>query len=720
MANDMLEMFIFENVQLTERLEEILIEGEQQGGFNTEHINEIFRIMHTIKGSAAMMEYDGIANLAHKIEDMFFYIREHEDSSPDWAEIADICLGAVDFFKQEVAKIQADLPSDGDMTATLSRIEKCMAVLNGTPLEDDEDDEEDDDDTEDEDDPESAVSAADGSGTVYTCRIFFDDGCKMENIRAYQISNTLMDYSSSLESIPKDLLEDCSDEIIINGVQFIIRSDTSIDTLRKVISEALFVKKFELNPAADSPEVQKTLSKPQKEEVEIPMEKEKTVPETKKKKASSGTKAAKSTKPAASPPSEPSPATPTVSASPASLDAIPEAMTPAEIKQSFISVNLDKLDKLMDLMGEIVISVAMVVNNPDLEGLELDNFEKAASQLIKNSGELQDIIMSVRMLPISSTFHKMSRIVRDTSKKLGREAELVILGEETEVDKNIIDNLSDPLMHIIRNAMDHGIEDSREARIDAGKPPVGRIVLEARNSGSDVIISCTDDGKGLDRDKILEKAKRNGLLSRSENDYSDKEIYQFVMLPGFSTNETVTELSGRGVGMDVVKKNIEKVGGTVDLDSSPGQGMTVNIRIPLTLAILQSIEIAVGKNNYLIPTLNIRESFKPKMEDIIIDPDGNEMIMFRGECFAIVRLHRIFGIETKVETFEDGIMIMIEDDGRMIAVFADHLVGEQQAVVKPIPNFITERIGQIYGISGCTLLGDGSISLIIDVKSLTQ
>jgi two-component system chemotaxis sensor kinase CheA len=268
--------------------------------------------------------------------------------------------------------------------------------------------------------------------------------------------------------------------------------------------------------------------------------------------------------------------------------------------------------------------------------------------------------------------------------------------------------------------MDHGLEDSRDDRVAVGKNPVGRIVLEARNSGSDVIISCADDGKGLNREKIINKAKNVGLMTRHESEYTEKDIYQFIMHPGFSTNTTVTELSGRGVGMDVVKKNIEKVGGTVDIDSTPGQGMTVNIRIPLTLAILASIEISVGKNNYLIPTLNIREAFKPSMDDIIIDPDGKEMIMYRGECFSIVRLHQIFNVDTEITNFQDGIMIMIEDDDYMTCVFADLMVGEQQAVVKPIPSFITERIGDIYGIAGCTLLGDGSISLIIDVKSLTH
>ncbi|MDR0325243.1 MAG: chemotaxis protein CheA [Oscillospiraceae bacterium] len=701
MANDpMLDMFIFENVQLTERLEEILIECENMGGFTEEHINEIFRIMHTIKGSSAMMEYEPIAQVGHHIEDMFFFIRDHHPTTLDSDEIADICLNAVDFFKQEIAKIQSGGTSDGETSAILARIERYMAILSGkgeaAPAPE----------AAPAAPPAEAVKAAsvasDGGLNCYKCKIIFDDGCKMENIRAYQIVNTLSDYCDTIETIPGDLLEDCADEIIADGAKITMYSDTPIERIRAVISEALFVKSFELldktgKAAAPAPVPQKTEVTPM-ETVPAPVQQAPIPqPET------------------APPPAAPVPEAPKRPA----LDELP-AQAVNEIKQNFISVNVDKLDKLMDLMGEIVISVSMVVNNSDLAGLQLDNFERASAQLQKNTGELQGIIMSVRMLPISSTFHKMSRIVRDTGKKLGKEAELVLLGEETEVDKNIIDNLSDPLMHIIRNAMDHGLEDNRDERTAAGKNPVGRIVLEARNSGSDVIISCSDDGRGLNRDKIIAKAKAVGLMTRPESEYTDKDIYQFIMHPGFSTNEAVTELSGRGVGMDVVKKNIEKVGGTVDLTSTPGQGMTVNIRIPLTLAILPSIEISVGKNNYLIPTLNIREAYKPNMDDIIIDPDGKEMIMYRGECFSIVRLHQLFNVDTEVTNFQDGIMIMIEDDDYMTCVFADVMVGEQQAVVKPIPSFITERIGDIYGIAGCTLLGDGSISLIIDVKSLTH
>ena len=683
MSNDpMVEMYVIENVQLTERLEEILIEGEQLGGFNSEHINEIFRIMHTLKGSAAMMDYTSISTLAHSAEDMFFYIRENESARPDWGAIADICLDAVDFFKGEVAKIQSSMAVDGDNSYLVERCRANLSKMQGEELEHTET-------------LAGALAAAmpeiapvPVGGNIFRVQVFFQENCKMENIRAYQIVNALGAVAARIETVPAELLEDCADEIIKHGAGLTVYTEASLDVVRGIVGEALFVDRFEVNPfqpALEAAPVHEELHEAQAAEEleETPL---------------AVTAADKPARPAA-----------------------PRASSPApEVKASVINVNVEKLDRLMDLMGEIVISVAMVIRSPDLKGLKLDAFEKSASQLLKNTNELQNVIMSVRMIPISSTFHKMNRIVRDTAKKLGKDVELVILGEETEVDKNIIDNLSDPLMHIVRNAMDHGLEDTAEARTSAGKSTTGCITLEARNSGSDVLISCSDDGRGLNRDKILAKASKQGLLTHAESEYSDKEIYQFIMLPGFSTNEQVTELSGRGVGMDVVKKNIEKIGGSVQLDSEPGRGMTVTIRIPLTLAILQSIEIEVGDNHYLIPTLNIRESFKAQREDIIVDPDGNEMILFRGECYSIVRLHRLFKVPCRTEEFEDGIMIMVEDEGKMIGLFADALVSEQQAVVKPIPNFITERIGQIRGISGCTIMGNGNIDLIIDIKSLAQ
>ena len=384
--------------------------------------------------------------------------------------------------------------------------------------------------------------------------------------------------------------------------------------------------------------------------------------------------------------------------------------------QSMISVSVAKLDKLMDLVGEMVIAEAMVIQNPDLQGLELENFYKSARQLNKITSEIQDMVMSIRMVPLSATFHKMHRVVRDMCKKLGKEVRLEIIGEETEVDKNIIEHISDPLMHLVRNAVDHGIE-SAEEREAKGKNPTGTIVLEAKNAGSDVHIIVKDDGKGLSKEKILKKAEENGLLYKDPTELTDKEIYNLIFLPGFSTKDNISEYSGRGVGMDVVRKNIETIGGSVAVDSIVDKGTTITLKIPLTLAIIDGMNIRVGNSRYTIPTISIKESFRPKESDIIRDPDGNEMIMVRGQCYPILRLHEFFKVKSGLKNFSEGIMIMIEEDEKTLCVFADELLGQQQVVVKALPDYI-QRFKNIKGLAGCTLLGDGSISLILDVAEL--
>lgn len=375
-----------------------------------------------------------------------------------------------------------------------------------------------------------------------------------------------------------------------------------------------------------------------------------------------------------------------------------------------------KADRLMDLIGELVISESMVTQNPDLIGLEIDNFQKSARQLRKIISEMQDTVMSIRMVPLSATFQKMNRIVRDMSKKMDKQVKLTIIGEETEVDKNIIEHISDPLMHLVRNSIDHGIETVEE-RIDKGKQQVGNLVLEAKNAGSDVLIIVKDDGKGLNEEKILEKARNNGLLTKDESEMSKKEIFNLIFLPGFSTKEAVSEFSGRGVGMDVVVKNIEKIGGTVSVDSVLEFGTSITIKIPLTLAIIDGMNVRVGNSRYTLPTSSIKEFFRPKESDIIKDPDNNEIIMVRGQCYPILRLNEHFSIRTDTNKLSDGILIMIEQDEKWVCILVDELLGQQQVVVKALPDYI-KNIRNIKDLAGCTLLGDGNISLIIDMDGL--
>jgi two-component system chemotaxis sensor kinase CheA len=300
--------------------------------------------------------------------------------------------------------------------------------------------------------------------------------------------------------------------------------------------------------------------------------------------------------------------------------------------------------------------------------------------------------------------------------KLNKEVQLEIIGEDTEVDKNIIEHISDPLMHLVRNAIDHGIE-SAEVRQAKGKPKIGTITLEAKNIGSDVLIIIKDDGKGLNRDKILKKAIENGLLNKNDDEMSNKDVFNLITLPGFSTKDEISEFSGRGVGMDVVMKNIEIVGGTISINSIEDEGTVITIKIPLTLAIIDGMNLEIGHSKYTLPTTSIKEFFRAKERDIITDPYGNEMIMVRGNCCSILRLHKLYGIQTDIEKITDGILIMVEWNNENLCIFVDKLLGQQQVVVKTLPEYI-RKFKKIKGISGCTLLGDGNISLILDVAQL--
>ena len=291
-----------------------------------------------------------------------------------------------------------------------------------------------------------------------------------------------------------------------------------------------------------------------------------------------------------------------------------------------------------------------------------------------------------------------------------------MIGEHTEVDKNIIEHISDPLMHMVRNALDHGIE-SNEERKESGKADKGKVTLSARTEAGKVWISVEDNGKGLDREKLLAKARKQGLLDENKPDsaYSDKEVYQFITLPGFSTKEQVTEYSGRGVGMDVVVQNIQSIGGALEIDSTPGEGSTMSLKIPLTLAIVDGIVMETGNSSFVLETAVIKEFFSVTEDMMIHEPNGDEYVMIRGECFPVIRLGRWYDLKEEYqESVENGMMLILEVEEKKICLFVDRLIGEQEIVVKPIPAYIKK----VKGLSGCTQLGDGSIALILDPGGL--
>ncbi|OVE77376.1 hypothetical protein BVX99_02590 [bacterium F16] len=401
--------------------------------------------------------------------------------------------------------------------------------------------------------------------------------------------------------------------------------------------------------------------------------------------------------------------TPTVEEPAKTKSGMPRKMT----SQRDIRVSLDKLDILINLVGELVTAETMVTRNPDLEGLELENFERASHQLNRIVTDLQDVALSVRMVPVSATFRKMIRLVHDVSQKAGKHVELVLHGEDTEMDKTLIEKVADPLVHIIRNSVDHGLEGPEERKA-VGKDEKGVVLLSAKHETGEVWIEISDDGRGLNRDKILAKAIERGLVSGNGSELSDADIYQLVFAPGFSTADTITDISGRGVGMDVVRRNIEELKGRVEISSQLGEGTKVTLRIPLTLAIVEGMLVEVNDNKYAIPLLSIRETIRIEPSKVVITPNGDEVVRIREELLPVIRLHNLFGVTPKHSRLEDGILIIIKNNDVTVAVFVDEVLGQYQTVVKGL----SEYVGNVGGVSGCSILGDGSVCLILDVATL--
>lgn len=386
---------------------------------------------------------------------------------------------------------------------------------------------------------------------------------------------------------------------------------------------------------------------------------------------------------------------------------------PAKIERRDIRVDLDKLDVLINLVGELVIAESMTTRHPELQGMHLEGFERAAHNLRRIIADLQDIAMQVRMIPLSRTFRKMIRLVHDLSSKAGKKVRLELVGEETEVDKTVIEQIADPLVHIIRNSVDHGLEPP-EDRLAVGKAETGVVTIEARHEGGEVLIIVHDDGRGLSREKILKKAVTNGMIKGDGSNLTDEEVFKMIFEPGFSTAEQITDVSGRGVGMDVVRRNLEKLKGRVDVRSTPGKGANVMLRIPLTLAIIEGMLIRVGSSQYTLPLLSIRESFRPEKKQVTVTMDGQEVVKVREDMIPVVRLHELYKVEPDERDLEKGILVIVDSGNKNVCIFCDELLGQHQTVIKGLPSYL----GNARGLSGCTILGNGEVSLILDVGSL--
>lgn len=668
----MLEVYLFETNGLLTHLDEILLRCEQVRSFDSESIDEIFRIMHTIKGSSAMMQFNSIATITHKMEDLFYYVRENGIKQEFNDELADLMFRSSDFLKSEVEKIESNEPLITDIGSFEQEINRFLKKISGEIVE------EPKEESVSQTDFSAAAAVAPAAPLLqeaeefaYPVRVVFEEETEMVHLRAMLLVHAVTENGVTVHHLPEHLDSDpqSADVILKDGLILYFRSKEEMDASLKTIENFVYTKNYTVLSPLTSQKVQAQTNK-QEEKAAHPTEQ------------TNGSYQA--------------------------------------VKQNLINVNLSKLDNLMDLVGEIVITESMVTANHTVQAGETgvdNNYTKASRQLRKLTDELQEIVMSIRMVPISGVFQKMRRIVRDMSKSLDKDVELVLVGEDTEVDKSIVDSINDPIMHVVRNAMDHGIEE-KAARAATSKSPKGTITLTAQNTGGEILISIEDDGGGIDREAVLAKAKRQNMLKKPEKEYSDREVYNFLLMPGFSTNEVVTEYSGRGVGMDVVKKNVEKIGGDVTLSSQPGYGTKVLFKIPLTLAIVNGMKVSVGDTVFIIPTNNIKQMVKVTQDQVLHDTSGNEILSMRNQYYPLIRLHSVFGLEPRVNTLEESIVVQVENHEKVYCVVADDLLGEQQVVVKALPAYLNQFDLKESGISGGAVLGDGSISLILDIVNL--
>ena len=783
----MLDTFLFETGELLENLDEILMRAEQAEEISLieeDDIAEIFRTMHTIKGSAAMMGLQNMSTLAHAMEDMFYIIREKTYVQTDKAALFELLYKSSDALKGELEDLTDEDKPLTDFSGLINDIHGLAAFFKGEAGAVIQDDSAPPADIFDENEPPDML----------TYKLVYADSCEMPSARAIVLLRKLGAVAEVCRTIPPDMDDDSADGRIKAAGLYIKLVTDDKAAVEKVLASGLNVESFE----QFTPEMLKaqTAAAPAKQELVIPdgvfvegdpdnmltyrvmysencampsaraivllrklgafAEVCRTVPadldddgaddailknglyirlitddvNAVERLLDSGInvesalpvkKPATVKAAAAAPEEEAAPSSEEKAEDKPAAEKKPAAKTSKKEhkEQSLLTVKLEKLDRLLDLVSEIVITESSVTSSPDLRGLEtkLDRFNKSSRELKKLTDELQDVVMSLRMVPVSTAFQKMNRVVRDMNNTLKKNATLVFRGEDTEVDKSIVDMLGDPLMHIVRNAVDHGIETPEE-RLAAGKTNPPTVTLSAGYESNEVVISCKDNGAGMDAAKILAKAKKNGMLTKPESEYTEKEIFNFVVAAGFSTNEQVTQYSGRGVGMDVVKQNIEKVGGKLIVTSVLGKGSTFTIRIPLSLSIVDVLSVDIGTSSISIPAASVREAFSCEKDNIITDPEGNEFVYLRDRCFPLIRLADKLQLPTDITEPTEGICIYCREGQYEAVLLADRIVCDQQVVVKPFSPLLDGLHLKEAGLAGCSILGDGSMTIILDMLSL--
>ncbi len=681
------ESFFTESAEHVETIESGLLELEQRPQ-DLDLLNRIFRAAHSVKGNAGMFNFTAIGGLTHKMENVLDLLRNEQ--MPVTPQVIDVLLRALDGLKSLLDAAQGGAEAD---EAAIQGVEQELQACQDSPQ------------AEHVATPVQETSG-EGASPVSPWRLIKIDWVPLpelfqRGLDPAQIFKELHDLGSikvlqvRTDKIPA--LEAMDPERCYLSWAIELETDAAVsevDTVFDFVRDGSELTITDCAPKQAEPykrvgeilleegvvtpgEISDSLAK-QKPLGEILVEEKKATPQQVNK-------------------------------------ALQKQKQLKKGEAASIRVDTEKIDKLINLVGELVITQSMITDLGEKFTMDqLAVLQERIVQLERNTRELQERVMSIRMMPIGSAFHRFPRLVRDLSGKSGKQIQLVMSGEETELDKTLIEAIGDPLTHLVRNSADHGLEGPEE-RVAAGKPERGTIRLHAYHDGGNICIAVEDDGRGLNREKIIKKAVERGLIADGST-MSDEDVYQLIFRAGFSTAETITDVSGRGVGMDVVKRNIEGLGGSVVIESKPGQGSKLTLKLPLTLAIIDGMTVRVGQENYIIPLITVTESIRPKPGELQRITGKGEVVQLRGEWVPMVRLYEVFNTTPDVTDPSKALLVIVEAEGKRVAVLVDELTGQQQVVIKSLE----ENYRRIDGISGATILGDGQVALILDIPGLAK
>ena len=709
-SDEFISIFLSEANEIVEGLENDLVLLEDNKS-DEDLLNKIFRSAHTLKSSAGTVGFTTMSELNHVAENLLEKVRSGKlDVTPTMITVLLEFLDTVKIMLQNIidgkgeadgvnnieslkAKIKAI--ADGNeidaSVQTLTTSSASPTVKKETPTSTQ---------VQAMEEPEKKEESSSGSNVFHISMSFkatiFDNGIDplmfLNDLRDIgTISNLKID-SSNVP--PISALEDpytCYTQFSLD-----ISTNSTLEQVQNIFLFVIDDNDINISDAKVSVQKEDKIESQTETQVAEETKEEKTIEETKSQeeiKEEIKTEQAK----------------PQTSAAKSQASSSVKVQAPSTVR-----VDTRKLDSLMNLIGELVIAQSRIMQLT--QSLDIDNgLKEAVSSMDRTSRQIQEEVMNIRMMPVGPIFNQFHRYVRDLNLELNKEVKLVLKGETTEIDKNMLEQLSDPLKHIIRNSMDHGIERTKEERIARGKPEFGTITMSAAHQEGHVVIEVSDDGNGLNKERIYNKAIEKGLLSK-DGKYSDAEIYRTIFSPGLSTAEKITDISGRGVGMDVVRANVEKMKGKIEIKSEEGKGSTFIIKLPLTLAIIEGITFALGEQIYIMPLISIIEQMKVKNEQIKPFEGRGEMIKIRDEYLPLIRLHKVFEIDTHIEDIDNGIVVVVEAGYRRCAIFVDELLDQQQVVIKSLDSAFSKHSG----ISGGTILGDGRIALIIDIQGLVN